>query len=174
MAVGTQRDVRSKYETLLTIKEIATMKKYEVEMDIHFTKAVHIEAPNEDAAITLAETMLLCTDALPLTDEDMIDLITTATEQGKKTDSGAVPADAEDDDDEFFCCGDCTVCGLCDEDGDDADEDADEDEEDRIDELLHQLMEALEDVTAAMGSAIKVADALKELTGEDIFSQLMR
>ena len=146
------------------------MKKYEVEMDIHFTKAVHIEAPNEDAAITLAETMLLCTDALPLTDEDMIDLITTATEQGKKTDSGAVPADAEDDDDEFFCCGDCTVCGLCDEDGDDADED----EEDRIDELLHQLMEALEDVTAAMGSAIKVADALKELTGEDIFSQLMR
>ena len=52
MAVGTQRDVRSKYETLLTIKEIATMKKFEVEMDIHFTKTVHIEAPNEDAAIT--------------------------------------------------------------------------------------------------------------------------
>jgi len=31
-------------------------------------------------------------------------------------------------------------------------------------------MEALEDVTGAMGSALKVADALKELTGEDIFS----
>ena len=146
------------------------MKKFEVEMDVHFTKTVHIEAPNEDAAITLAETMLLCTDALPLTDEDMIDLITTATEQGKQANPGEQSADADDDDDEFFCCGDCTVCGLCDEDGDDTDED----EEDRIDELLHQLMEALEDVTAAMGSVLKVADALKELTGEDIFSQMMK
>jgi hypothetical protein len=146
------------------------MKKFEVEMDVHFTKTVHIEAPNEDAAITLAETMLLCTDALPLTDEDMIDLITTATEQGKQANPGTQSANAEEDDDGFFCCGDCTVCGLCDEDGDDTDKD----EEDRIDELLHQLMGALEDVTAAMGSALKVADALKELTGEDIFSQMMK
>lgn len=146
------------------------MKKFEVEMDIHFTKTVHIEAPNEDAAITLAETMLLCTDALPLTDEDMIDLITTATEQGKQSSHGPVPADAEDDDDEFFCCGDCTVCGLCDEE----DDGSDEDDEERIDELLHKLMEALEDATDAMGSALKVADALKEITGENIFSQMMK
>ena len=46
------------------------MRKFEIEMDIHFTKTVHVEAPDEDAAVTLAETMLMCTDALPLTDEE--------------------------------------------------------------------------------------------------------
>lgn len=145
------------------------MKKFEVEMDIHFTKTLHIDAPDEDAATVLAETMLLCTDSLPLTDEDMVGLITTATELGKKPAHEADPDDDDDDDDDF-CCGDCTVCGLCDED----DDDFDEDEEERIDELLHKLMEALEDATDAMGSALKVADALKDLTGEDIFSQMMK
>ena len=95
------------------------MRKFEIEMDIHFTKTLRIEAPNEDAATVLAETMLLCTDA-------------------------------EDDDE------------------------SEEDEEERIDELVHKLMEALEDATDAMGSAIAVADALKEITGEDIFSQMMK
>lgn len=148
------------------------MKKYEVEMDIHFTKTLHIEAPNEDAATVLAETMLLCTDALPLTDGDMVGLITTATELGKAPVRRAEPAhaDEDDDDDDDICCGDCTICGICDEGGDDSDED----EEERIDELLHKLAEALEDATDAMGSALAVADALKEITGEDIFTQMMK
>lgn len=145
------------------------MKKYEVEMDIHFTKTLHIEAPNEDAATVLAETMLLCTDALPLTDGDMVGLITTATELGKAPVRRAEPAHADEDDDDI-CCGDCTICGICDED----DDDSDEDEEERIDELLHKLAEALEDATDAMGSALAVADALKEITGEDIFTQMMK
>lgn len=150
------------------------MKKYEIEMDIHFTKTLHIEATNEDAATMLAETMLLCTDALPLTDADMVGLITTATELDKKPVRKTEPVDDddEDDDDDDFCCGDCTVCGLCDEDDDD--ENFDEDEEERIDELVHKLMEALEDATDAMGSALRVADALKEITGENIFTQMMK
>lgn len=149
------------------------MRKFEIEMDIHFSKTLHIEAPNEDAATVLAETMLLCTDALPLTDADMVGLITTATELGKKPIHKAAPADEEDEDeedDDDFCCGDCTTCGMCDEDEDDATED----EEERIDELVHKLMEAIEDATDAMGSAIAVADALKKITGEDIFSQMMK
>jgi len=147
------------------------MKKFEIEMDIHFTKTLHIDAPNEDAATVLAETMLLCTDALPLTDADMVGLITTATELGKKPIRKAVSDDEEDeDDDDDFCCGDCTICGMCDED----DDESEEDEEERIDELVHKLMEALEEATDAMGSAIAVADALKEITGEDIFSQMMK
>lgn len=140
------------------------MKKFEVEMDLHFTKTVHVQAPDEDAAIHLAEAMVLCTDALPLTDEDMIDLTATATEQGNQADSGTAVTDAEDDEAEVFCCGDCTLCALCDE---------DEDEEERIDELLHKLLEAVKDATDAMDSVLKVADALKELTGENIFSQMM-
>ena len=149
------------------------MKKYEIEMDIHFTKTLHIEATNEDAATMLAETMLLCTDALPLTDGDMVGLITTATELDKKPVRKTEPVDDDDeDDDDDFCCGDCTVCGLCDEDDDD--ENFDEDEEERIDELVHKLMEALEDATDAMGSALRVADALKEITGENIFTQMMK
>ena len=139
------------------------MRKFEVEMDIHFTKTVHVEAPDEDAAVTLAETMLMCSDALPLTDEDLVGLVTTATEQGDRH-------DRESDDDERFCCGDCTACGICDED----DDDFDEDEEERIDELLHQLMEALEDATDVMGNALAIADELKEITGADIFSQIMK
>lgn len=147
------------------------MKKFEIEMDIHFTKTLHIEAPNEDAATVLAETMLLCTDALPLTGSDMVGLITTATELDKKPVPKAVPADDEDEeDDDDFCCGDCTICGMCDEDEDDAAED----EEERIDELVHKLMEAIEDATDAVGSAIAVADALKKITGKDIFSQMMK
>ncbi len=145
------------------------MKKFEIEMDIHFTKTLHIEAPNEDAATVLAETMLLCTDALPLTDADMVGLITTATELDKKpvgkSESG--DEDEEDEEDECFCCGDCTICGMC-------DDESDEDEEERIDELVHELMDALEDATDAMAGAIAVADALKEITGEDIFSQMMK
>lgn len=140
------------------------MKKFEVEMDLHFTKTVHVQAPDKDAAIHLAEAMVLCTDALPLTDEDMIDLTATATEQGNQADSGTAVTDAEDDEAEVFCCGDCTLCALCDE---------DEDEEERIDELLHKLLEAVKDATDAMDSVLKVADALKELTGENIFSQMM-
>lgn len=140
------------------------MEKFEVEMDLHFTKTVHVQAPDEDAAIHLAEAMVLCTDALPLTNEDMIDLTATATEQGNPADSGTAVTDAEDDEAEVFCCGDCTLCALCDE---------DEDEEERIDELLHKLLEAVKDATDAMDSVLKVADALKELTGENIFSQMM-
>ena len=152
------------------------MKKFEIEMDIHFTKTLHVEAPNEDAATVLAETMLLCTDALPLTDADMVGLITTATELEKKPARKPAPVEEDDDeDDECFCCGDCTICGLCDEDEEDAEEGSTEDDkEDRIDELLEKLEDALEDVTDSMSSLVSVARALKELTGEDIFSQLMK
>jgi len=34
-------------------------------------------------------------------------------------------------------------------------------------------LEAVKDATDAMDSVLKVADALKELTGENIFSQMM-
>ena len=150
------------------------MKKFEIEMDIHFTKTLHIEAPNEDAATVLAETMLLCTDAMPLTDADMVGLITTATELEKKPARKPAPVeeDEDDEDDECFCCGDCTICGLCDED-DEASND-DDDRETRIDELLEKLEAALEDFTDSMSSLVGVARALKELTGEDIFSQMMK
>ena len=143
------------------------MKKFEIEMDIHFTKTLHIEAPNEDAATVLAETMLLCTDAMPLTDADMVGLITTATELEKKPARKHVPVEEDEDDeeDECFCCGDCTICGICDE---------EEDREERIDELLEKLEDALEDFTESMSSLVSVARALKELTGEDIFSQMMK
>lgn len=148
------------------------MKKFEIEMDIHFTKTIHIDAPNEDAATVLAETMLLCTDALPLTDADMVGLITTATELGKKPIPKAAPADDEDEeDDNDFCCGDCTICGICDEEEEPSEE---EDREERIDELLEKLEDALEDFTDSMSSLVSVARALKELTGEDIFSQMMK
>ena len=92
------------------------------------------------------------------------DLTATATEQDNQADSGTAVTDAEDNEAEVFCCGDCTLCALCDE---------DEDEEERIDELLHKLLEAVKDATDAMDSVLKVADALKELTGENIFSQMM-
>ena len=150
------------------------MKKFEIEMDIHFTKTLHIDAPNEDAATVLAETMLLCTDALPLTDADMVGLITTATELEKKPARKPAPVeeDEDDEDDECFCCGDCTICDLCDEDGEATNDD--DDREDRIDELLEKLEAALEDFTDSMSSLVGVARALKELTGEDIFSQMMK
>lgn len=153
------------------------MKKFEIEMDIHFTKTLHIEAPNEDAATVLAETMLLCTDALPLTDADMVGLITTATELEKKPVRNPAPVeeDEDDEDDECFCCGDCTICGLCDEDDEDGEATNDDDDrEARIDELLEKLEAALEDFTDSMSSLVGVARALKELTGEDIFSQMMK
>ena len=153
------------------------MKKFEIEMDIHFTKTLHIEAPNEDAATVLAETMLLCTDALPLTDADMVGLITTATELEKKPARNPAPVeeDEDDEDDECFCCGDCTICGLCDEDDEDGEATSnDDDREARIDELLEKLEAALEDFTDSMSSLVGVARALKELTGEDIFSQMMK
>ena len=153
------------------------MKKFEIEMDIHFTKTLHIEATNEDAATMLAETMLLCTDALPLTDADMVGLITTATELEKKPASKPAPVeeDEDDEDDECFCCGDCTICGLCDEDDEDGEATKDDDDrEARIDELLEKLEAALEDFTDSMSSLVGVARALKELTGEDIFSQMMK
>lgn len=150
------------------------MKKFEIEMDIHFTKTIHIDAPSEDAATVLAETMLLCTDALPLTDADMVGLITTATELEKKPAHKPAPTDdEEDDEDECFCCGDCTICGICDEEEDEETSEED-DKEDRIDELLEKLEDALEDVTDSMSSLVSVARALKELTGEDIFSQLVK
>lgn len=149
------------------------MKKFEIEMDIHFTKTLHIEAPNEDAATVLAETMLLCTDALPLTDADMVGLITTATELEKKPARKPAPVEEDEDDeeDECFCCGDCTICGICDEEEEPSEE---EDREERIDELLEKLEDALEDFTDSMSSLVSVARALKELTGEDIFSQMMK
>lgn len=153
------------------------MRKFEIEMDIHFNKTIHIEAPNEDAATVLAETMLLCTDALPLTGADMVGLITTATELDKKPACESHPADEDEDDeeDECFCCGDCTICGLCDEDDEDNDGTSeDDDREERIDELLEKLEDALEDFAGSMSSLVGVARALKELTGEDVFSQLMR
>lgn len=153
------------------------MKKFEIEMDIHFTKTLHIDAPNEDAATVLAETMLLCTDALPLTDADMVGLITTATELEKKPARKPAPVeeDEDDEDDECFCCGDCTICGLCDEDDEDGEATKDDDDrEARIDELLEKLEAALEDFTDSMSSLVGVARALKELTGEDIFSQMMK
>ena len=145
------------------------MKKFEIEMDIHFTKTLHIDAPDEDAATVLAETMLLCTDALPLTDADMVGLITTATEMEKKPLRSST-SDEEDEGDECFCCGDCTICGMCDAE----DDESDDGDEDRIDKLIHKLMLALEDSTDAISNVVAVADALKEITGEDIFSQLMK
>ena len=149
------------------------MKKFEIEMDIHFTKPLHIEATNEDAATMLAETMLLCTDALPLTDADMVGLITTATELEKKPASKPAPVeeDEDDEDDECICCGDCTICGICDEEEEPSEE---EDREERIDELLEKLEEALEEFTDSMSSLVSVARALKDLTGGDIFSQMMK
>ena len=153
------------------------MKKFEIEMDIHFTKTLHIEAPNEDAATVLAETMLLCTDAMPLTDADMVGLITTAPELEKKPARKHVPVEEDEDDeeDECFCCGDCTNCGLCDEDDEDGEATNDDDDrEARIDELLEKLEAALEDFTDSMSSLVGVARALKEPTGEDIFSQMMK
>lgn len=153
------------------------MKKFEIEMDIHFTKTLHIEAPNEDAATSLAETMLLCTDALPLTDSDMVGLITTATELGEKTIRKVVPdvEDEDDEDDECFCCGDCTICGICDEDEDDEDDDLDpvgaNGKPMGLDELmLHLSMymedaeEHLDDARAALSSIEKFARAILKAT----------
>lgn len=113
------------------------MKNFEVEMNIQFTKTVRIEAPDEAAATVLAETTLLCTDALPLTDEDMVALATTATELGtsRRADDAEEEGDEFEDDDPFsdssLCCGvKCgRCCHLCDEDDDDEYEDEDEDEE---------------------------------------------
>ena len=153
------------------------MKKFEIEMDIHFTKTLHIEAPNEDAATVLAETMLLCTDALPLTDADMVGLITTATELDKKPvrKSELADKDADDEEDECFCCGDCTICGICDEEEDDEDEDLDpvgvNGKPMGLDELmLHLSMymedaeEQLDDARAALSSIEKFARAILKAT----------
>ena len=149
------------------------MKKFEIEMDIHFNKTLHIEAPNEDAATVLAETMLLCTDALPLTDADMVGLITTATELDKKPARESQPADEDenDEEDECFCCGDCTICGICDEDDEDDYEDQDpvgaNGKPMGLDELmLHLSMymedaeEQLDDARAALSSIEKFARAI--------------
>ena len=148
------------------------MKKFEIEMDIHFTKTLHIEATNEDAATMLAETMLLCTDTLPLTDEDMVGLITTATELEKKPARKPAPVEEDDgEDDECFCCGDCTICGICDEEEDDEDEDLDpvgaNGKPMGLDELmLHLSMymedaeEQLDDARAALSSIEKFARAI--------------
>lgn len=113
------------------------MKNFEVEMNIQFTKTVRIEAPDEAAATVLAETMLLCTDALPLTDQDMVALATTATELGtsRRADDAEEEDDEFEDDDAFsdrsLCCGvKCgRCCHLCDEDDDEDYEDEDEDDE---------------------------------------------
>ena len=142
------------------------MKKFEIEMDIHFTKTLHIEATNEDAATILAETMLLCTDALPLTDADMVGLITTATELEKKPARKPAPVeeDEDDEDDECFCCGDCTICGICDDEEEPSEE---ENREERIDELLEKLEDAeepLDDARAALSSIEKFARAILKAT----------
>ena len=97
------------------------MKNFEVEMNIQFTKTVRIEAPDEEAATVLAETMLLCTDALPLTDEDMVALATTATELG--TSRQADDAEEEDDDEDY----------------EDEDEDEEYDEDDESDPDLRTI-----------------------------------
>ena len=137
------------------------MKKFEIEMDIHFTKVLHIEAPDEDTATVLAETMLLCTDAMPLTGADMVGLITTATELDKKLVRKSTPAteDEDDEEDECFCCGDCTICDLC---------DVDDEREKHIDEFLKKLDDSLEDISDSMSSLVSVARTLKGLISEYI------
>lgn len=123
------------------------MKNFEVEMNIQFTKTVRIEAPDEAAATVLAETMLLCTDALPLTDEDMVALATTATELGtsRRADDAEEEDDEFEDDDAFsdrsLCCGvKCgRCCHLCDEYDDEDYEDEDEDEDDESDPDLRTI-----------------------------------
>lgn len=144
------------------------MKKFEVKMVVHFSKTLHIEALDENSASVLAETMLLTTDALPLTDKDIVGLVTTATEMGKKPVQKADPID-EDEDDDDFCCGDCTICGLCAEDNTFG-----ADETERIDELLLKLLDVLEDAVDAMDAALETAETLKEITGKDFLSQTMK
>ena len=47
-------------------------------------------------------------------------------------------------------------------------------EEDRIDELLCDLQDSLEAANEAMADVLIIAEELKELTGEDILSQLLQ
>ena len=144
------------------------MKEFEIEMDVHFTKTIHIEAPDEDAATVLAETMPIYTDALPLTDEDMVGLITTATELGVKPVRKTEPVDedADDEEDECFCCGDCTICGICDEEEDDEDEDLNpvgaNGKPMGLDELMLHLSMDMEDAEEQLDDARSALDSIEK------------
>ena len=148
------------------------MKKYEVEMGIHFTKTICVEAPSKQCAAELAEMMLRYTDALPLTRADMEDLACAVTDL--ETEPGYKEAEkhGKDGGAPGLCCGaDCLrQCPLF----DDEEEDFDDDEEDRIDELLCDLQDTLEAANEAMADVLIIAEELKELTGEDILSQLLQ
>ena len=155
------------------------MKKFEVEMDIHFTKAIHIEAPDEDSATVLAETILLCTDALPLTDADMVGLITTAAELGKEPVCKTECTDEDDDD--TFCSNDCNTCDLCDE-GEEADfPTTSSGKRMSFGELMLHLSDYLEDaedeldeVRSTLYSIEKYARAMLQAKNEEASEERMR
>ena len=97
------------------------MKLYDVEMDIHFSKNFRVEAENQEAAISLAESILLCTDVISLTDEDMIGLNSTAKgledmDQPNSPNNGEISCTRCMDCDESVC------LGCMDDDETDADE----------------------------------------------------
>ncbi len=50
------------------------MKMYEVEVELIFSKTIRVQAPTKLTAKVLAEAVVLRTDALPLTDEDLIEV----------------------------------------------------------------------------------------------------
>ena len=151
------------------------MKTYNVEMEMTFKKMLRVAAPTADDAIDLAEHLMEEPDVFCFDRSEL-----------SETEVGVRPVDT----DEFcFCrcmaCEDAACCGCCME--DDENEDY---EEDRIDELLcdlqppgypadHRavrqcdLQDTLEAANEAMADVLIIAEELKELTGEDILSQLL-
>ena len=106
------------------------MRAYEVELNIHFHKTVHIQAPDDDAAAALAEAMLLCTDAMHLTDDDMVGLNTTV----RDLETGRCVSDDNEEAGELLC-PDCVGnvgchCPLLPDEEDEDDDDDDESDED--------------------------------------------
>ena len=135
------------------------MKTYNVEMEMTFKKMLRVAAPTADDAIDLAEHLMEEPDVFCFDRSEL-----------SETEVGVRPVD----NDAFcFCrcmaCKDAACCGCCME--DDENEDY---EDDRIDELLCDLQDSLEAANEAMADVLIIAEELKELTGEDILSQLLQ
>ncbi len=106
------------------------MKMYEVEVALVFSKTIHVQAPTKETAKALAEAVVLRTDALPLTDEDLVDV-----------ESEALCLDPYDDD----------YDGAEFDDEDDCEEDYDEDEEETD---PYDLLEEAYSHIAELGSIV--------------------
>ena len=104
------------------------MKIFEVEMTAHYSRTIHVKAPNREAAEALVEAIFMDTDAVKLTKDDLECL-----------DTFALSVDGSDDDEDEGAC-DC----CCDEDEELPFDEA-SNPRDNLLEMMQSILDALSD-----------------------------